>query len=226
MGALVDRADFYLNLSAFNNLKLLGRLTGHAGENHINALLDLMGLYSRRHDKVKTYSQGMKQRLGLAQVLLSDPGILILDEPTTGLDPIGMVEVREFILKIARERQVTVFLSSHMLHEVEEICSHFALIFNGKLIIDGEIEKIVQSLDEVTVDIEAAPRKQALVSLEKSDYVLDVRELPNLLKIRIRYGDIPHLVRELGRDQVAIFSLSQRNRMEAFFLNQTSRTGN
>lgn len=225
MGALVDRADFYLNLSAFNNLKLLGRLTGHAAEDHINALLDQMGLYSRRHDKVKTYSQGMKQRLGLAQALLSDPGILILDEPTTGLDPIGMVEVREFILKIARERQVTVFLSSHMLHEVEEICSHFALIFNGKLIIDGEIEKIVQSLDEVTVDIEAAPREQALVSLEKSDYVLEVRELPNLLKIRIRYGDIPSLVRELDRDQVALFSLSQRNRMEAFFLDQTRRKG-
>jgi len=225
MGALVDRADFYLNLSAFSNLKLLGRLTGHTGEDHINELLNLMGLYSRRNDKVKTYSQGMKQRLGLAQALLSDPSILILDEPTTGLDPIGMVDVREFILKIAAERNVTVFLSSHLLHEVEEICSHFALIFNGKLIIDGEIEKIIQSLDEVTVEIEATPRKQVMVYLEKSEYVLDVQELPNLLKIRIKYDNIPHLVRQLGREQVEIFSLSQRNRMEAFFLNQTSRTG-
>ena len=137
MSALVDRADFYKNLSAFQNMKILGRLTGHDQTDHVNELLNLLGLYERRFDKVKTYSQGMKQRLGLAQALLPNPRLLVLDEPTTGLDPQGMHEIRDFILKIAQEQNVTIFLSSHLLHEVELICSHIALIFNGKLATQG-----------------------------------------------------------------------------------------
>lgn len=219
--ALVERADFYTNLSAFGNLKILGRITGHDQTERIHELLNLMGLYHRRMDKVKTFSQGMKQRLGLAQALLTDPKLLILDEPTSGLDPIGMVDVRQFILKIAEERKVTVFLSSHLLHEVEEICSNFALIFNGRITIDGPIEQIFHSFEEVTLDIELDRRTSALKYLEASALAKEITELPNLVKVRVRSGDIPQFIRELAATDSRLYSISQKNRLEEFFMQHT-----
>jgi len=218
MSALVDRADFYKNLSAFQNMKMLGRLTGHEQTDHVNELLNLLGLYERRFDKVKTYSQGMKQRLGLAQALLPNPKLLVLDEPTTGLDPQGMHEIRDFILKIAEEQNVTVFLSSHLLHEVELICSDIAMIFNGKLAAQGSINTIFSNMDSVTVELEVADTPKALQYLETADMVSDLKQHANALSIMIRFDKIPELVRQLTDRKIDIFSISQRNRLESYFL--------
>lgn len=221
IGALVDRADFYKNLSGFRNMEILARITGHHQKDHINELLDLMGLYHRRHDKVKTYSQGMKQRLGLAQSLITRPKLLILDEPTTGLDPIGMVEVRNFIRKIAEQQKVTVFLSSHMLHEVEEICTDFALIFNGRLSASGPIESIYAGMEMVTVDLEVDNLPSAMDFLSRCSLVSDIRPARHLIRFSIRYHAIPELVRKLTAENIAVFGISQRNRLEEFFITQT-----
>jgi len=218
MSTLVDRADFYKNLSAFQNMKILGRLTGHAQEDRINGLLDLLGLYERRQDKVKTFSQGMKQRLGIAQALLSDPRLLVLDEPTTGLDPQGMHEIRDFILKIAREQQVTIFLSSHLLHEVELICSDIALIFNGKLAAQGSMANIFSELENVTVELEVEDSKAALKYLEAYAAVNNLTPLAHAISINILYRNIPQLIRDLSAKGIGIFSISQRNKLENFFL--------
>jgi ABC-type multidrug transport system ATPase subunit len=218
MSALVDRADFYKNLSAFQNMKILGRLTGNEQTDHVNELLNLLGLYERRFDKVKTYSQGMKQRLGLAQALLPNPKLLVLDEPTTGLDPQGMHEIRDFILKIAQEQNVTIFLSSHLLHEVELICSHIALIFNGKLAAQGAINSIFSDLDEVTVELEVRDEVSAIKFLEASNLVNDLKRHANALSIHIKYEDIPTLISQLTQARIDLFSISQRNRLESYFL--------
>ncbi|MBC8376492.1 MAG: ABC transporter ATP-binding protein [FCB group bacterium] len=218
MSALVDRADFYKNLSAYQNMKILGRITGHDSDEHINRLLDLLGLYERRKDKVKTFSQGMKQRLGLAQSLLPDPKLLVLDEPTTGLDPQGMHEIRDFILKIAAEQNVTIFLSSHLLHEVELICSDIALIFNGKLAAQGSMRDIFREIDNVTIELEVEDSKTTLAFLEKTDLVTQITPLANAISIEIHYNKIPELIRLMSAAKINIFSVSQRNRLENYFL--------
>lgn len=218
MSALVDRADFYKNLSAFQNMKMLGRITGHDSDEHINQLLDLLGLYDRRKDKVKTYSQGMKQRLGLAQSLLPNPKLLVLDEPTTGLDPQGMHEIRDFILKIAAEQNVTIFLSSHLLHEVELICSDIALIFNGKLAAQGSMHNIFTQIDDVTIELEVEDSKTTLEFLEKNDLVSKITPLANAISVQILYNKIPELIRLMSAAKINIFSVSQRNRLENYFL--------
>ncbi len=218
MSALVDRADFYKNLSAFQNMKILGRLTGHEQDEHINELLQLLGLYERRKDKVKTFSQGMKQRLGLAQALLPDPRLLVLDEPTTGLDPQGMHEIRDFILKIAAEQNVTIFLSSHLLHEVELICSDIALIFNGKLAAQGSMSTMFREIEGVTVELEVEDSPAALAFLEKSDLISNLKPLANAISVDINYNKIPDLIRSMSAQGINIFSASQRNRLENYFL--------
>jgi len=218
MSALVDRADFYKNLSAYQNMKILGRITGHDSDEHINGLLDLLGLYDRRKDKVKTFSQGMKQRLGLAQALLPDPKLLVLDEPTTGLDPQGMHEIRDFILKIAAEQNVTIFLSSHLLHEVELICSDIALIFNGKLAAQGSMQNIFREIDNVTIELEVEDSDTTLKFLESNDLVTQITPLANAISIEIHYQNIPKLIRLMTAAKINIFSVSQRNRLENYFL--------
>lgn len=218
MSALVDRADFYKNLSAYENMRILGRITGHHQAAHINRLLDLLGLYERRYDKVKTYSQGMKQRLGLAQSLLANPRLLVLDEPTTGLDPQGMHEIRDFILKIAEEQNVTIFLSSHLLHEVELICSDIALIFNGKLAAQGSMHSIFRDIEKVNIELEVEDASTALDFLEKCDLVSQIEPLANAISIEIMYKQIPELVRQMSAEKLNIFSVSQRNRLENYFL--------
>ena len=218
MSALVDRADFYKNLSAFQNMKILGRITSHDSDDHINTLLDLLGLYERRMDKVKTFSQGMKQRLGLAQALLPNPKLLVLDEPTTGLDPQGMHEIRDFILKIAAEQNVTIFLSSHLLHEVELICSDIALIFNGKLAAQGSMQNIFREIDNVTIELEVEDSTTTLAFLEKNDLVTQITPLANAISIEIHYNKIPELIRLMSVANINIFSVSQRNRLENYFL--------
>ena len=218
MSALVDRADFYKNLSAYQNMKMLGRITGHDSDEHIDSLLELLGLYERRKDKVKTFSQGMKQRLGLAQALLPNPKLLVLDEPTTGLDPQGMHEIRDFILKIAAEQNVTIFLSSHLLHEVELICSDIALIFTSKLAAQGSMQNIFREIDKVTIELEVEDSSTTLAFLEKNDLATQVTPLANAISIEIHYNKIPELIRLMTAAKINIFSVSQRNRLENYFL--------
>ncbi|MCF7808632.1 MAG: ABC transporter ATP-binding protein [Candidatus Marinimicrobia bacterium] len=218
MSTLVDRADFYKNLSAFQNMKILGRLTGHAQDDRIDDLLQLLGLYERRFDQVKTFSQGMKQRLGLAQALLPEPKLLVLDEPTTGLDPQGMHEIRDFILKIADEQNVTIFLSSHLLHEVELICSDIALIFNGKLAAQGPMQSIFNAMEEVTVELEVQDAPATIKFLEQSELVSEITPLANAIGISINYTNIPELIKAMSAQGINLFSISQRNRLENYFL--------
>ena len=155
VGAIVETPAFYKYLSARENLSIFSRLSGGCDIRRIDQILDTVGLLDRANDKVKVFSHGMIQRLGIAQALLPNPKLVILDEPTSGLDPQGMKDVRELILRLANEEKITVFLSSHMLHEVEQVCNRVGVINRGKLIAEGEVKELLRhemDIVEFTVD--------------------------------------------------------------------------
>ncbi|PLX28327.1 MAG: bacitracin ABC transporter ATP-binding protein, partial [Ignavibacteria bacterium] len=139
VGGLVERPDFYLYLSARKNLEIVSALYGDIDHERINEVLRIVGLADRAGDRVKAYSHGMKQRLGIAQALLPNPELLILDEPTNGLDPQGMKEVRELIRQLNEEKGMTIFLSSHLLHEIEQVASRMCILHHGQLVVQGRV---------------------------------------------------------------------------------------
>lgn len=146
VGAIVEKPDFYNYLSAYKNLEILGRISGKSiSKKRIMDTLDLVGLAARYKSKVKTYSHGMKQRLGIAQALLHDPELIILDEPTTGLDPQGMKEIRDLIIHLSKSEGKTVFLSSHILSEVELVANRMIIINKGKTVVEGKVNELLNT---------------------------------------------------------------------------------
>ena len=148
VGAIIETADAYEYMSAYNNLKIAARFYSGIKESDIDEILDLVDLKKFKNEKVFKFSLGMKQRLALALALISNPQLVILDEPTNGLDIEGTVKMRNLIIELADKKHITFFISSHLVHEIELICSRVAIIDNGKLINDGEeIKKIKEKYE-------------------------------------------------------------------------------
>jgi ABC-2 type transport system ATP-binding protein len=163
IGALVESPAFYEYLSGRRNLELLARLSGRVDHRRINEVVELVGLADRARDRVRTYSHGMKQRLGIAQALIPRPELLILDEPASGLDPQGLVEVRDLLQRVNTQEGVTVFLSSHYLHEVEMICTDAAIISRGRIVRRDKVANLL-----------SAPETSALISVDDLPRALDL----------------------------------------------------
>lgn len=161
VGALVETPALYPYLSGRGNLHAMAAITA-VPETRIDGILELVGLADRQHDKVRTYSLGMKQRLGIAVALLNDPDLLILDEPANGLDPGGIVEMREMLRTLAAQGK-TIFISSHVLAEVQQLCTRVAIVNLGKLITEATIDALVQSNGEFVVQVEDAAGALALI---------------------------------------------------------------
>ena len=140
---VLENSPFYPYLSGRNNLEVFARTIGGIKRERIDEVLVTVGLKKRAKNKAKTYSLGMKQRLSIAVALLSDPELLILDEPTNGLDPEGIIEIRELIRSLGEEGK-TIFLSSHLLHEVEQVCNHVAILNKGKVITQGSVKELLR----------------------------------------------------------------------------------
>lgn len=162
VGALIETPALYLYLSGRNNLRAIGSALGGVPPKRIDAVLELVGLLGRQKDKVKTYSLGMKQRLGVAMALLQDPDLLILDEPTNGMDPAGIVEMRDLMHLLVGEGK-TVFVSSHLLAEVQQICTRVAIINQGKLVTESTVAELTQGQGEFRVTVGQAQEALALV---------------------------------------------------------------
>lgn len=143
IGAMVESPKFYENLSGYENLKLMAKLIDGTSDKDIDKLLELVGLKDRGKDKFASYSMGMKQRLGIANALLGNPDLIILDEPTNGLDPYGMRDINELIVSLAKTSNKTFIISSHLLHEMEGICNRVGILHDGKLCIEGYVKKLV-----------------------------------------------------------------------------------
>ncbi len=166
VGAIIERPNFYPYMSAFQNLKLICKIKGVPYDS-INEKLKVVNLYERRDSKFKTYSLGMKQRLAIASALLNDPEILILDEPTNGLDPQGIHEIRQIIKKIAKNG-TTILLASHLLDEVEKVCSHVIVIRKGEKLYSGRVENMIASNGIIEVKTEGDQEK--LINILKNYY--------------------------------------------------------
>ena len=198
-GAIIERPAFYPYLSARNNLRIASRTLGVADDGRIERLLGFVGLAGREDDKVHTFSSGMNQRLGLASALLNDPELLILDEPTSGLDPSGMAEVREMVDGLARDQGKTIFLSSHLLHEVEQVCNRVAIIHHGQVILQGWVDELVHR--GMRLEVQVSNPSHAAEVLSAQSWVLGVLVSENRLLVDApteRAADLTRTLAEAG----------------------------
>lgn len=218
VGALIERADFHKHLSAKTNLSMLARMDKTDFSN-IQKVLDRTGLSDRGNDKVKTYSQGMKQRLGIAQALMGNPKLLILDEPTNGLDPEGMKEVRDLIRELSSEG-VTIFISSHLLDEVQKICSHVAMISFGKLITSGKIEDLLKESDFFMTDFHVDQVEKSLQIISGQKWILRSESINGVLRVSIRAEKISELVQLLVQNKINISAVIPKTNLEDLYLSK------
>jgi ABC-2 type transport system ATP-binding protein len=174
IGAIVENPEMYKFLSGYKNLVHYARMIPGIGEERIGEVIDLVGMTNRIHDKVKTYSLGMRQRLGIAQALLHKPSVLILDEPTNGLDPAGIRELRDHLRKLTREEGISVIVSSHLLAEMELMCDRVAIIQNGKLVDVRLIKEYVQEDGKQRVVYEVDAIEQAVKLASATGYPVEV----------------------------------------------------
>lgn len=226
VGAIVEKPDFYLYLSAYKNLEIFGKLSGaDVSKKKIMEMLELVGLSKRANSKVKTYSHGMKQRLGLAQALLHDPELIILDEPTTGLDPQGMKEIRELILYLSRTKNKTVFLSSHILREVELIATRMIIINKGSAQVEGTVNDLL-NMDKLTVTFEVDKIDTAKTIIQDSAWKEKLVSSTNReLSFELIYNDIPALNKFFVENGFSVSSIIPVRSLEDFFLKITEGNG-
>jgi ABC-2 type transport system ATP-binding protein len=226
VGAMVETPAFYTYLSGLDNLRVLAGSSGLAlPQARYDQLLELVALADRARDKVKTYSLGMKQRLGVAATLLNDPQVVFLDEPTNGLDPAGTVDMRKLILRMGQEGR-TVFLSSHLLHEVEQVCSEVAIVQHGATIRQGRVRDLLAAEGKTGYAIEARPLDRALAVLKKYPQ-LDAQG-PDRAQIHVsaQPQEMPHIVRTLVNANVDVFQVIARQAsLESWFLEITGGNG-
>ncbi|AFN74093.1 ABC transporter, ATP-binding protein [Melioribacter roseus P3M-2] len=226
IGAIVEKPDFYLYLTAYKNLEILGRLSGaDISKNKIMEMLELVGLASRHNSKVKTFSHGMKQRLGLAQALLHDPELIILDEPTTGLDPQGMKEIRELILYLSRSKGKTIFLSSHILHEVEMIANRMIIINKGKKIVEGNVADLLRS-DKMNVSFEVSDPLKASEIIKEIAEGGEFHPGSNKITLSLTQKEISELNKKLVENGIEVYSIVPVRSLEEYFLKITEGANN
>jgi ABC-2 type transport system ATP-binding protein len=215
VGALVESPALYGYLSGRDNLRAVGNLLGGASEKRIDEVLEIVSLKDRDRDRVRTYSMGMKQRLGLALALLNDPDVLILDEPANGLDPAGIVEMRDLLRELSAQGK-TVFISSHVLSEVQQICTRVAIINHGKLIRVAPVHDLLRATGEFEVKVDAPAelvtmlRVQPWAQQARVEDGLVVTAAPegrgrNLIKFLVDSGHAPDSVSERQTDLEDIF---------------------
>ncbi|HYC41030.1 MAG TPA: ABC transporter ATP-binding protein [Chitinophagaceae bacterium] len=223
VGAIIEKPDLYKFLTALENLRIFSAMSGNRhSEKQLLHQLELVGLRERAHSKVQTYSQGMKQRLGIAVALVHDPDLIILDEPMNGLDPQGIADVRKLIVHLAHDRGKTVFVSSHLLNEMELIADSMLIINKGKKIAEGSKEELLNPTTAVVEVITGdASRATALVHQSRwSAFALPAGE--GALRFELEKARIPELTKELVEMGIPIHSIRPRHSLEDLFLSLTA----
>ena len=226
IGAIVEKPDFYLYLSAYKNLEILGKLSGtDVSKKKLMSMLELVGLDKRYKSKVKTFSHGMKQRLGIAQALLHDPELIILDEPTTGLDPQGMKEIRDLIIYLSREKGKTIFLSSHILHEVELISTRMIIINKGTTQVEGTVDELLKT-DKIKVTFEVDKIEDALRLVNESSWQDSFKSTSkNEINFELTKNEIAELNKYLIEKGFSVSAIIPVRSLEDFFLKITEGGG-
>jgi ABC-2 type transport system ATP-binding protein len=223
-GAVIERPDLYIYLTAEENLMVFARLSGMKPKSaELKQKLDVVGLASRAGSKVKTFSQGMKQRLGIAVALVHDPSLIILDEPTNGLDPQGIADMRNLIISLSRDHGKTLVVSSHLLTEMEQVATRMIIIDKGKKIVEGEVKEL---LDPAHVILEV----ETVNPVNDKDWMINSRWAPMFLKsndrsfqLKLDKADVPLFTSALAASGAGILSLKPQNTLEEYFLSLTTK---
>jgi ABC-2 type transport system ATP-binding protein len=204
---------------------LLGRLSGaDVSKANVNRVLGIVGLGERAESKVKTFSHGMKQRLGLAQALIHNPDLIVLDEPSTGLDPQGMVDMRDLILELAHDHKKTVFLSSHILPEVELTANRMVIINRGKTIIEGSVQELLNAGRlKVTIETTDVPRAlEVLRATPDGEWIQSSTDQEII--IMLNRQDIPGVVASLATADIPLRAVTPVRSLEEYFISLTRET--
>ena len=205
VGAIVENPDLYMYLSGYDNLKLISNLYKNIDNKRIREVVKLVGLENRIDDKVSKYSLGMRQRLGVAQAILHKPNLLILDEPTNGLDPEGIKSMRELLVKLAKEEHMAILISSHNLAELESFCNKVSIIKNGIIVETSNLEDVKKEVSEGTFIFEVDNVKQAMLLCPEGTTISSEHKLT----ITIEKNDVPELVRKLVMQNIKIYSVTE-----------------
>ena len=218
VGAIVENPDFYMYLSGRKNLELIANMYKNIDSKRIDEVVKLVGLENRINDKVSKYSLGMRQRLGIAQAILNKPNLLILDEPTNGLDPEGIKDLREFLIKLAKEEKMAIFISSHNLAELESFCTKVCIIKNGKIIENTSMDdlKSKSNGDEKIYSVEINDTK--LLEVTENITIID----ENKFTLSAKKDDIPAFVEKLVEKNIKIYEIKEEKvSLEDAFLKRT-----
>ena len=225
IGAVVENPTLYPYLSGRKNLEMYADIQGIPKE-RVDEVLKIVQLEDRAKDKVRKYSLGMKQRLGIAQALLASPKLIILDEPTNGLDPHGMVEIRELIKDLAKNQSITFFISSHLLYEVEQMCDRVSILKQGKVITEGYVKELLSS-DEEIIKLEVIDTKKAHDVLKEMDFVTHIEVKDGYLLLTTRKGMASQINSTLSQNDVLINSIAPMPKtLESFFMDITGKGEN
>lgn len=224
IGSIIEKPDFYLNLNGLANLKIQANLSKvFPSTARILEIIDIVGLRGRELDKVKTYSHGMKQRLGLAQALIHDPEIIVLDEPTTGLDPQGIIDLRELILRLKLEMKKTVILSSHILSEIELIADNLTIIDKGKAVVQGKVQELLSTEDIITT-LEPENTADCIHILGDSGWKNLIHQMDDkTIELKMSKSEIPMLMSYLSERNQFPYSVTYKRTLEDYFLKLTQK---
>ncbi len=225
IGAIIERPDMYGYLSGWENLKIFAALSGSSiPAARLHEVLDIVGLKGREKDRVSAYSQGMKQRLGIAIAMAHQPDLLILDEPTNGLDPQGIAEMRALIISLSKDHGKTIMISSHLLYEIEQVATNMLIIHKGKKISEGPVQQLLNPDDTLT-EVAIVPDDSITAQLTVSAWAKYVeRTGPGLLVFRMNPAHTPALNKWLVDAGAQVQSISSKHSFETYFLNITSDT--
>ena len=222
VGAVIEKPDLYKYLTAFENLSIFAKMSRVRPDSRkIMEQLEMVGLADRAHSKVKTFSQGMKQRLGIAISLVHDPDLIILDEPTNGLDPQGIADIRNLILHLSHHVGKTIVISSHLLSEIEQIANRMLIIDKGNKIVEGTVDELFTAAKS-SVRIETTDHEKAMRFLKQTKWNhLLLNDKNNQLVLQMHKNEIPLLNADLVRAEIGIVSIQTKNSLEEYFLSLT-----
>jgi len=225
IGAIIERPDMYGYLTGWENLRMFAALSGKKVlPAELHEVLEIVGLKGREKDKVRAYSQGMKQRLGIAIAMIHEPGLLILDEPTNGLDPQGITDIRNLIRSLSRDHGKTILVSSHLLYEVEQVATSIIIIHKGKKIAEGTVSELLHPDDTlIEITIEQGGALQAQIS-NSAWGKFAVQSDARILTFKMNPALIPELNKWLVEKNVAVYGINTRHSFESYFLNLTNET--
>jgi ABC-type multidrug transport system ATPase subunit len=221
-GAVIERPDLYKYLSAKENLAVFARLSRlKLPDSILLKKLEQVGLAERAESKVRTFSQGMKQRLGIAVALVHDPALIVLDEPTNGLDPQGIADIRNLIISLSRDQGKTILVSSHLLSEMEQMASRMIIIDRGKKIVEGDMRELLDPSHVLLEVVTANPVATATWVTGSRWGKLPINHFGDRMQIKMDRKDIPVFNRELVGTGAEVISVNPRNSLEEYFLSLT-----